>query len=323
MFKSRRIMFLVVMLIMIAIVNVGITSASKYPTRPITLVAPFAAGGGVDVFARLLAADAQKFLGQPVAVVNVTGSGGATGAYQVARSRPDGYTLMFIDSSLTTLLVFQDLPFDYDAFEPIGVVVQSPTWIVTPADRPWKTMEEFIAAAKAQPGMVSIGTAGPTGSQLLMGLALEDALGIDLNVIPYSGGGPLIVALAGGHVDAGIIHSPMCLDYVEEGTMRILVAGDSMEPVVYDKKDEVAIFADLNIPYNFSVYRGVFAPKGTSKEVVDFLAAAFEKTAKDPSFIKACQENGVIPTWVGPEEFREILDHDLQAYLEVKDKLAN
>lgn len=321
MLKSKRVVFVLAILLLVGVVSMGI-AAPKYPTKPITMIVPFPAGGGVDVFARLLAADAQTYLGQPIAVINVEGSGGATGAYQCVRAKADGYTLMAIDSSLTTLLVFQSLPFDYDSFEPIGMVVQCPTWIVTPADRPWKTIEELIAAAKEQPGKISMGVAGSSGSQFLMSLAFEHALDLDFNIIPYSGGAPLITALVGGHVDTGVIHSPMCLDYVEEGTMRILVAGDSMEPVMYKGKDTVPTFADLGIPYRFSVYRGIFAPKGTPKEVVEALGAGFEKMTKDPKFIKANQDTGVTPTWVGPEEFRKILDSDLETYQKIKKELV-
>ena len=168
---------------------------------------------------------------------------------------------------------------------------------------------------------VSVGVAGPSGSQFLMTLAFESALGVDLNIIPLGGGGPLMKALAGEHVDAGGIHSPMGLDYVIKGDMRLLVAGGPMDTVVYDKP--VPTFEELNVPMEFSVYRGIFAPKGTPKDVVDKLAKAFEDMANDEKFIQFGKAWGVMPKYAGPEEFKKILDNDMETFRKVKEELID
>ena len=210
----------------------AVPALAEFPERTITLIAPFPAGGGVDRFSRGLTATAEKYLGENIVVKNVSGAGGATGARTVMKAKPDGYTLLAIDTSLTTLSLFQKINFSYKSFEPIAMVMRCPTWFLTPASTPYKSIQDLIADAKKRPGEVNVGVAGPSGSQFIMAMAFESALGIDLNIVPLRGGGPLMKSLVGKHVDAGVIHSPMGLDYVTKGDMRLLVAGGSMETVV-------------------------------------------------------------------------------------------
>jgi tripartite-type tricarboxylate transporter receptor subunit TctC len=297
------------------------TAAGEYPERPITLIAPFPAGGGVDRFSRGLTANADKYLGQTIVVKNISGAGGATGAHSVMKSKPDGYTLLAMDTSLTTLSLFQDIDLSYESFEPIAMVMRCPTWFLTPASTPYQNIDDLIAEAKKRPGEVNVGVAGPSGSQFLMALAFEAALGVDFNIVPLGGGGPLMKALVGKHVDAGAIHSPMGLDYVIKGDMRLLVAGGSMDTVVYDKT--VPTFEQLNVPMEFSVYRGIFAPKGTPKDVVDKLAKAFEGMAKDEKFVQFGKSWGVMPKYADSESFKKILDNDMETFKKVKSELID
>lgn len=297
------------------------TASAEYPSRAVTLIAPFPAGGGVDRFARGLTANAEKYLGQTIVVKNITGAGGATGSVNVARAKPDGYTLLAMDSSLTTLSLFQEIEVSYESFEPIAMVMRCPTWFITPASTPYQTIEDLIADAKKRPGEVNVGVAGPTGSQFLMALAFEAALGVDLNIVPLGGGGPLMKALVGKHVDAGVIHSPMGLDYVTKGDMRLLVAGGPMDTVVYDKS--VPTFEDLKVPMEFSVYRGIFAPKGTPKDVVDKLAKAFEEMAKDEKFVVFGKGWGVLPKYADSKAFKNVLDRDMETYRKVKSEFID
>ncbi len=297
-------------------------AVEEFPTREITVVATFAAGGGVDTYTRGLVATAEKYLGQPMVVRNVTGAGGATGAIEVYRSAPDGYTLMSIDSSLTTLEVFRgdDLPFRVEEFEPIGAVMYSPTWIISNTAQTYSTIHELIEAARARPGEVSMGTAGPAGSQYLMARAFESALDLDLNIIPYDGGGTLMAQLAGDHADSGVIHTPVGLDYVEAGEIAVLAVGGPDDAVVYDL--DVPTFDDLGVPMEFMVYRGLFAPPGTPQEIVDILAEAVRQMAEAPEFEAFGERWGVRPTYYGPEEFRALLQRDYETFMSVYGELV-
>ena len=310
------------MVVVLAIlVGTSGSQAIDFPKRTITLIGPFPAGGGVDRFSRGLTATAKKYLGETIVVKNVTGAGGATGSLTVLRAKPDGYTLLAMDTSLTTLSLFQKIDFSYESFEPIAMVMRCPTWFLTPSSTPYKTIHDLIEDAKKRPGMINVGVAGPSGSQFLMALAFESALGIDLNIIPRRGGGPLIKALVGKHDDAGVIHSPMGLDYAIKGDMRILVAGGPTDVVVYDKP--IPTFKELNIPMEFSVWRGVFAPKGTPKPIVDRLASAFINMCKDQHFVDFGKKWGVMPKCAGPEEFKRILDQDMETFTKVKSELVD
>jgi len=308
-------------LLMVSISNVAFC-VKKYPTRPIIVIAPFKAGGGVDRYTRALTATAKKYLGQPMVVKNISGAGGATGALEVFKAKPDGYTLMSIDSSLTTLEIFQRLPFSYRDFVPIAMAMRCPTWFLCNSQRPYKTIYDLIEAAKKKPGQISVGTAGPSGSQFLMARAFESALGIDLNIIPFSGGADLMAKLVGNQVDAGVIHSPMGLDYVKKGDMRVLVAGGSMESVVYEEKDKIATFKELNIPMEFMVYRGLFAPPKTPQYIVDILTEAAEKMCEDENFVNFGKTWGVMPNYADAKEFKKILDRDYETFKRVYDEIV-
>lgn len=297
------------------------TAQEKYPGRPVTVIATFKAGGGVDRYTRgLVSVTAKKYLGQPMVVKNITGAGGATGALEVFRARPDGYTLMSMDSSLTTLEIFQKLPFSYKDFEPISMAMRCPTYFLCNSKRPYKTIHDLIDASKKNPGEISVGTAGPSGSQFLMARAFGSALGLDLNIIPYSGGADLMVALIGNKVDAGVIHSPMGLDYVQKGDMRILVAGGPTESMVYGKK--IPTFEDLRIPMEFSVYRGLFAPPKTPKQIIDILDDAVAKMCEDEHFINFGKNWGVMPNYGDTEKFRKILDRDYETFMRVYEDIV-
>ena len=192
------------------------------------------------------------------------------------------------------------------------MAMRCPTWFLCNSERPHKTSDDLIDAAKKNPGEISVGTAGPSGSQFLMARAFESALGLDINIIPYSGGADLMVALVGNKVDAGVIHSPMGLDYVQKGSMRILVAGGPTESVVYDK--QVPTFEALKIPMEFSVYRGLFAPPKTPKEIIDKLDDAVKRMCEDDHFINFGKTWGVMPNYGDTQKFRKILDQDYETF---------
>lgn len=301
-----------------AVLASGEAEAEEFPSREIQVIATFGAGGGVDTFTRALTASASEHLGQEMVVRNVTGAGGATGAIEVYNSRPDGYTLMSIDSSLTTLEVFRgdDLPFKTSEFEPLGIVMYSPTWIISNTAQTYPTFDDFLSAAEANPGEVSIGTAGPSGSQFLMAQVLEAQLNIDLNIVPFDGGGTLMSKLAGDQVDAGSIHTPVGIDFIEAGEIKVLALGGPRDAVAVDVED-VPTFGDLGIPQEFMVYRALFAPPGTPQEIIDVLAEAVRKMAQDEQFQEFGASWGVMPTYLDPEASRELMERDLEMFKEV------
>jgi len=145
-----------------------------------------------------------------------------------------------------------------------------------------------------------------------MARAFESALDLDFNIIPFSGGADLMSKLVGNQVDAGVIHSPMGLDFVKKGDMRILVSGGPVDTVVYDKP--IPTFEEIGIPMEFSVYRGIFAPPGTPEKVINILEEAIKKMCKDEHFINFGKTWGVMPKYAGSAEFKKILDSDYETF---------
>lgn len=317
----KNLLSYLILILLVSLISYSVM-ASDYPSKTITLIAPFPAGGGVDSFSRGLTVKAKEYLGQTIVVKNVSGAGGAIGAKTTASAKPDGYTIMGLDTSLVTNILFQDVPFSLDSFEYLGTVFRGPTWIISPASKKWGSIENYIKKAKENPGVLSMGVAGPAGSQFLMALAFENYLNLDLNIIPYAGGGPLMAALLGGHVDAGIIHCPVGLDAVKSGDIDLLLAGGPTDSVIYDKIDEVPTFGDLGIPVEFSVFRSVFAPVGLSEDVKTKLVEGLKEMAESEEFIKFAHNWGLKPIWKGPEETEKMVRSDFETYKKVLEKFS-
>src|SRR5258705_12562970 len=206
----------------------GIAGAQEsYPTRPITLVAPFPPGGVADLTARPVAASLEKILKTPVGVVNKTGAAGAVGMEFVATSKPDGYTLLLALSSISIIpeadKIFGRPPaFTVDQFAPVALISADPTILVVRTESPWKTAKEFIEDAKKRPGQISYSSSGIYGTLHLAMELLSSAAGIKLRHVPYAGAGPALTALLGGHVDALASGPAVVLPQVKAGKLRAL-----------------------------------------------------------------------------------------------------
>src|SRR3989454_7346231 len=187
---------------------VAVASAQEpYPSRPITMVAPFPPGGIADLTARPVAAAMEKVLKNPVGVLNKTGAAGAVGMQFVATSKPDGYTLLLALSSISIIpeadkLFGRPPAFTVDQFAPIALISADPTILVVPAGKPWKTAAEFVEDAKKRPGQISYSSSGIYGTLHMAMELLSHSAGIKLRHIPTPGAGPALTAILGGHVDA-------------------------------------------------------------------------------------------------------------------------
>jgi len=201
----RRIVVVAAIALMLA--SNGAAAQDAYPSRPITLVAPFPPGGVADLTARPVAAALEKVLKNPVGVVNKTGAAGAVGMQYVATSRPDGYTLLLALSSISIIpeadKIFGRQPaFTVDQFAPIALVSADPTILVVRAESPWKTAKEFIEDAQKRPGQISYSSSGVYGTLHMAMTLLEHAANVKLRHVPYAGAGPALTAILGGHADA-------------------------------------------------------------------------------------------------------------------------
>ena len=290
-----------------------------FPSRPITVVAPFPPGGVADLTARPVAAALEKVLKSPVAVVNKTGAAGAVGMQFVATSKPDGYTLLLALSSISIIpeadKLFDRKPaFTVDQFEPLALISADPTVLVVRAESPWKTAKELIDDAKARPGQITYSSSGIYGTLHMAMELLSYGAGVKLRHVPYTGAGPALTAILGGHVDALASGPAVVLPHIKAGKLRAL-AGWGAERVA--ALPEVPTFKELGYPEaEFYIWAGLFAPRGTPGPVLATLRDALRQSVADADFKGAMAKLETPITFKQGDEFRQFFDADARRLAE-------
>ena len=262
-------------------------AAQKYPVKPITFIVAVEAGSDGDVICRPLVQKASAILGQPIVVVNKPGAATAIGSRELHDAKPDGYTIGWASSTIITSKLAGISPYDYHDFTMLGTYATIFPIIVasTKTKRPFNTIEEVISYAKAHPGELSMATAGVGQSWWVAAMSFLEGTGLNINTIPQPGsGGFTVVQVAGGHTDLAVPAVGSAKSQLDAGNLRFLaILGPRRAPAPYDK------FPTLNeLGYNVSWESPnlVMGPPNLPKDIVDILAKAFEKAAKDPEFLK-------------------------------------
>lgn len=251
-------------------------AAADYPTKPINVIVPWGAGGDSDLTTRLWADAMEQELGKPVVVINKAGGGGVIGTTFVANSKKDGYTL--VNAGLSNVQVtpnFSKTPYDIDSFEPVVKLSSVPFGILVPANSPYKTFQEFIDAAKA--GTLTQGSWGAASSGTVLANIVADQAGYTVKYVHGNTTAESMVDLIGGHIDSAVSFPPAFGPHVKSGRARLLVVNQPM-----DEYPGVPTFADFGIKGSFEGWSGIYAPKGTPKEVIDILIAASTKAMAKP-----------------------------------------
>ncbi len=275
--------------------------ADSFPTRPVTLINPYAAGGPADVLARTVAAGMQDVLGQSVIVENKPGAGTAIGAGLVARSKPDGYTL-FIGGSPSYVLapaLIKDAHYDGIAdFSFIATVGNVPNVLVVPVTKPWKSVKELVDAAKS--GNLSVAHVGIGSIPQLLELLLQEKTKIKLTEVAYKGAAPAIIDLASGAVDLAFLNIPPVLTAGHDSLRPLAVANATRS----QQLPQVPTMAEAGFPdIEMSTWYGIVAPAKTPKPVVDRLYTAIADALKRPDLQKRLASQGVEPLSKNPDEF--------------------
>jgi tripartite-type tricarboxylate transporter receptor subunit TctC len=259
-------------------------AAETYPSRPIRLIVPFAAGGPTDVTARTMAEALGQRLGQPVVVENLGGAGGNIGAQRVAQSSPDGYTLLFTNISMAiSPALYSDLAYDpVRDFVGIGVAVFSPTMLVARRDFATVPFRDFVAYLKSNSDKINAATTGPGGPSHLCASLLMNELKVRFNLVPYKGTGPAMTDVVAGRVDFVCDAVITASVQAKAGTVKAYgIVGDARSPIV----PELPTLAEQGLPnVAMQVWSALYAPKDAPATVVDRISAALQATLSDADF---------------------------------------
>jgi tripartite-type tricarboxylate transporter receptor subunit TctC len=285
--------------------------AQAYPTRPIRMLVPFAAGGTVDIVARLLGAKLAEQLGQPFIVENRGGAGGTIATAMLAKSPGDGYTLMTMHQGLAfNAGLYANLPYDtLRDLAPIASVGATPNVLVVTEALPVKTLQEFLAYARADPGHIAYGSGGIGSAGHLSVELLQSLTGTKLTHVPYKGSGPALTDLIGGQIQAMLLTMPAAMPFVKGGKVRtIATSGARRSPAL----PELPTIAEAGVPgYEYMPWYGVFGPAALPKPLAARLNQAINKTLAEAEVRDRLAQQGLEIQAMTSEQFAELVRADV------------
>ncbi|WP_119154096.1 tripartite tricarboxylate transporter substrate binding protein [Caldimonas tepidiphila] len=291
----------------LALLHAPLAAAQDYPARTIELVVPYPAGGGTDAVARAFAESLKKHLPQPVVISNKTGAGGAIGLTEVMSARPDGYKIGVGTVEITMLPHLGIARFSIDDFVPIAQLNAEPSAITVNASSPWRTVEEFLAHAKANPGQMRIGNSGNGAIWHLAAEQMAKKTGTSYSHIPYAGASPAINDLLGGHIEAVTVSPAEVAQHVAAGRLRLLaVMGEQRAK----RFPDVPTLKEKGIDVSISTWRGIVVPKGTPQPVVEVLRTASRKAADEQAFRDALARLDLTHVYADGPAFRTVMERD-------------
>jgi tripartite-type tricarboxylate transporter receptor subunit TctC len=286
---------------------------SDFPNRAVTMVVAFPPGGQADLAARPTAAALERILRQPVVVQNRGGAAGAIGNAHVARGAADGYTLLMALSSIVVIPEAERLfgrapPYTMDQFAPIALVNADPTMLAVPASAPWRTLEDFVAAARAAPGSIPYGSSGNYGTLHVAMEMLCNAAGIRLLHVPFGGAGPAITALLGGQIQALASAPGTLTQHVRDGRLRVLACWGRDRVAAFP---EVPTFIEKGFgDVEFYIWAGLMAPAATPAPVIQRLREAMREAVRDPDLIRAFTATGAPVAYLDAPVFSRFIEQD-------------
>ncbi len=315
---KRRIALLILVLLVAMGELPGKASAEAYPTRPISVIVPFPPGGVTELTARPLLSVLERILKQPMVVVNKPGASGTVGTQQAAISKPDGHTLLVTVSSMSVfpevdILFGRPKTYKREDFVPIALLSADPMILVVKKDSSYKSVADIIADAKKRPNEIKYSSSGVYGATHLPTEMFAHAAGIKLRHVPYTGGGPALIALLGGHVD--ILFSVPIIAFVQlkSGDVTpLVVASEKRHPVF----PNVATLKELGYDVEYYMWCGFFAPKATPPDILKTLREATRKAAASPEFKAAMDKMNTPIDYRDADEFQKFWDKDAQRSIE-------
>ncbi|MCC7486779.1 MAG: tripartite tricarboxylate transporter substrate binding protein [Burkholderiales bacterium] len=301
-----------------AALSASAAERADYPRRPIRLIVPFAPGGSVDISSRILATPLSEILGQQVIVDNRAGGGGSVGATLVARSQPDGHTLVAGSSGSMTAnpAVYSKLPYDPTRdFAPISMINVTPMAILVHPNIGVSTLKDLIALARSRPGKITMASAGTGSSNHLAIEFFQTVAGVKLLHVPYKGSGAALTELIGGQVQTMMDQIASSMGYIRDGRVRILAVATPTRSTVLPNvptADELGLKG-----FEAASFTGVLAPAGTPQAVIDRLYAAVIKAVTQPAVTEKFKELAADPRTTTPAEFTDFIRRDIAKWRKV------
>jgi tripartite-type tricarboxylate transporter receptor subunit TctC len=286
--------------------------AQDYPSKPITMIVPFPPGGVAEIVGRPLAVELEKSLRQPVVLINRPGAGGAVGMASVARAPGDGYTLLMGLSSISIFPISDRIngktpAYELKDFAPIALLTADPTVLVVRTDGPYKTLKDFVDAAKANPGKINYSSSGVYGTLHVSMEIFANAAGIKLFHVPYQGGGPAVTALLGGQVEALASGPAPAIGQIRGGKMRALASWSSERLALLP---EIPTFKELGYDAEFYIWTGVFAPATTPPNILLRIRNAVKEAANSAEFKAAMEKVQTPVAYLDAPEFQKYWERD-------------
>lgn len=290
--------------------------AQAFPSKPIRLIVGFTPSGGVDINARLLGPKVTEYLGQQVIVENRPGAGTNIANEYVAKSPPDGYTLLVNTAAIAiNLSLYKKVPYEARDFAPISILSMSPNILVVHTSVPVKSMKEFIALAKSRPGQLNFSSAGAGTTQHLAGELFNLRAGTKMVHVPYRGSAPSLTAVISGEVDLTYANIPAISAHVKSGRLRPLA---NLGPKRSNQLPQVPTMKEAGVPgVEVVVWYGVFAPAATPRDVVAKLADTIARAARSPDMKQRLEDLGAEPVGNTSEEFNKLFREEITRWAEV------
>ncbi len=290
----------------------GASEAEKYPTKPITYLVVWDPGGQSDRAARQQQPMLEKALGQKITIDYKVGGGGAVGWSEFVRSKPDGYSI--VGTNLPTIVtqpMLEDVGYKTEQFLPVVDFQYTPLVLAVKKDSPYKTLKDFVAAAKQNPGKLSVGGVALWSITHIMALEMQKQFGIQIQFVPHTGSATLVTNWLGGHVDAAIFYSDDMVRQFDNAQV-LGIATDSKFPGY----ENLPICKEVGFNFTGGVSRGVALPAGAPDYALKKLEKAFLDIAKDPQVVESMKKEGFVSRAMGSEEFKKEIDRETQLYKE-------
>jgi tripartite-type tricarboxylate transporter receptor subunit TctC len=285
-----------------------------YPSREIELMVPWSVGGATDVVFRTFQMVLPKYLRVPVIVVNRPGGGAVPGYAEAMTKKPDGYYFVAWATPSITKVHMSETPYDANTFEPVINLVDAPCWVLVPASSPYQDLKDLLDDARERPGQVNMGNAGAGGGTHMIILAFEKKAGVSFNHVPFAGGGPLVVAAVGGHIDAMVGSPPEGVPQLEGGQLRALAVFSKQRLAQFPK---VPTAVEQGVEFDLGQWRGIAAIKGTDPQKIKYIHDVFRACMQDEDFKVLAKNAGILLNYMGVEEFKKFVAEQDKLYEDI------